>query len=352
MLIDDGVSPGNERRGYVLRRLLRRTVRSMRLLGVEDPVLPELLPISRDAMAPSYPELVDRLRPHLVRWRTPRRRPSGRPCAPAPRSSTPRSRRPRPRAARALSGERAFPLHDTYGFPIDLTLEMAAEQGLAVDEHGFRRLMPEQRERAKADSRAKKIGHVDLSAYREVLDAGGATDFTGYDEVVSEARVRRRARRRRRRARRPARATTSSSSSTARPFYAEGGGQLADQGVIRLGNGAEVEVHDVQTPLPGVVVHRGTVTSGEVVRDDTVTGEVDVERRRAISRAHTATHLVHKAFRQTLGETATQAGSENAPGRFRFDFASPVGGARRRCCATSSRRSTRCSPPTSTCAPR
>ena len=227
-----------------------------------------------------------------------------------------------------LSAERAFPLHDTYGFPIDLTLEMAAEQGLEVDEEGFRRLMLEQRERAKADSRAKKIGHADLSAYREVLDAGGPTTFTGYDEVVSEARV-------------LGLLVDGVGVPAASegddvelvldrtPFYAEGGGQLADQGVLRFGNGAEVEVHDVQTPLPGVVVHRGTVTSGEVVRDDTVTGEVDVARRRAISRAHTATHLVHKAFRQTLGETATQAGSENAPGRFRFDFASPSRGARR-----------------------
>jgi alanyl-tRNA synthetase len=108
------------------------------------------------------------------------------------------------------------------------------------------------------------------------------------------------------------------------PFYAEGGGQLADHGRIRFGNGAEVEVRDVQTPLTGVIVHRGRVVSGEVARGDTALSEVDIERRRAISRAHTATHLVHKAFRQTLGETATQAGSENAPGRFRFDFSSPT----------------------------
>ena len=322
MLISDGVSPGNEARGYVLRRLLRRTVRSMRLLGVDEPVLPELLPISRDAMAPSYPELVDRLRPDLVPGV---RRGGDLPADPAGRHHDPghaRSAPSRARAARRSSGDRAFQLHDTYGFPIDLTLEMAAEQGIEVDRAGFTRLMLEQRERAQADSRAKKLGHADVSAYRDVLDAGGATTFTGYDEVLSESRV-------------VGLLVGGTAAPAARegdevelvldrtPFYAEGGGQLADQGVIRSGTGAEVEVHDVQTPVPGVIVHRGTVTRGEITLDDAVTGEVDVARRRAISRAHTATHLVHKAFRQALGETATQAGSENAPGRFRFDFASP-----------------------------
>src|SRR5688500_15367736 len=179
--------------------------------------------------------------------------------------------------------------------------------------------MKEQRERAQADSKAKRSGHADLSAYRGIVDAGGASTFTGYDEVVTEGRV-------------LGLLVGGASVPAAHegddvelvldrtPFYAEGGGQLADQGRLRLGNGAEVEVLDVQTPLPGVIVHRGTVARGDVTVADTVVGEVDVERRRAISRAHTATHLVHKAFREALGETATQAGSENAPGRFRFDF--------------------------------
>ncbi|MGZ8736766.1 MAG: alanine--tRNA ligase, partial [Nocardioides sp.] len=168
MLINDGVSPGNEQRGYVLRRLLRRTVRSMRLLGVEDPVLPELLPISRDAMAPSYPELVTGFGrisslayAEEETFRATLR--SGTAILDTAVQET------KARGGTALSAERAFSLHDTYGFPIDLTLEMAAEQGLTVDEPGFRRLMLEQRERAQADSRAKKLGHADLSAYREVL---------------------------------------------------------------------------------------------------------------------------------------------------------------------------------------
>ena len=316
----------------MLRRLLRRVVRSMRLLGVEDPVLPELLPVSRDAMAPSYPELVDGFGriSSLAYAEEETFRQTLRAGTTIFDQFVREARHDEqlaetaggPPTAGTITGGQAFQLHDTFGFPIDLTLEMAAEQGIAVDEAGFRRLMREQRERAQADSRAKKLGHADLSAYRSVLDAGGATSFTGYDEVVSEARV-------------LGVLVDGTSVPAARqgddvelildrtPFYAEGGGQLADQGSIRLGNGAEVEVHDVQTPLPGVVVHRGTVTRGEVVRDDTAVGEVDVARRRAISRAHTATHLVHKAFRQALGETATQAGSENAPGRFRFDFASP-----------------------------
>jgi alanyl-tRNA synthetase len=329
MLISDGVTPGNEARGYVLRRLLRRTVRSMRLLGYEDPVLPELLPLSRDAMAPSYPELAsgfgrisalayaeeDTFRGTLRAGTTildqfVRQARHDQDVAEASGG---------PASAGRLSGAQAFQLHDTYGFPIDLTLEMAAEQGLSVDEEGFRRLMREQRERAQADSKAKKSGHADLSAYRSIVDAGGPTTFTGYDEVVSDGRV-------------LGVLDGGASVPAARegqqvelvldrtPFYAEGGGQLADQGTVRLGNGALFVVEDVQTPMPGVTVHRGRVTSGEVAVGDEAHSVVDVERRRSISRAHTATHLVHRAFRGALGETATQAGSENAPGRFRFDF--------------------------------
>ena len=221
-----------------------------------------------------------------------------------------------------LGGEQAFQLHDTYGFPIDLTLEMAAEQGLEVDREGFARLMTEQRERAKADAKAKKVAHGGSQAYREVADAlGSAVEFTGYSEVVSEARV-------------VGLVVDGGSVPVARegddvelvldrtPFYAEGGGQLADGGRLLLDSGAVVQVRDVQAPITGLIVHRATVLSGEVAVGDAAHAEVDVERRRSISRAHTATHMVHKAIREALGETATQAGSENAPGRFRFDFTS------------------------------
>jgi len=319
MLIADGVVPGNEGRGYVLRRLLRRAVRSMRLLGYEDRALPELLPVSRDKMGETYTELhrdwerisqvayaeEDAFRQTL-------------------RAGTQifdlAATEVRESGGQVLSGERAFALHDTYGFPIDLTLEMAAEQGLEVDEVGFRTLMEEQRQRAKADAAAKKGGHVNTTAYRRVADdLGRAVEFTGYREVVSEGEVR-------------GLVLGGETVSAAQageevevildrtPFYAEGGGQLADRGIIELANGARLDVLDVQSPITGLVVHRALVAQGEVTLGAGAHSEVDVERRRAISRAHTATHMVHKAFREALGETATQAGSENAPGRFRFDF--------------------------------
>ena len=320
MLIGDGVTPSNEGRGYVLRRIVRRAVRAMRLLGADEPVVRELVEASIGAMGPQYPELVtDAERIHAV--------------ARAEEASFLETiskgatifdtALPQARAAGGvLSGHKAFALHDTYGFPIDLTLEMAAEQGLTVDEQGFRSLMAEQRQRAQSDSRAKKTGQVDVSAYRALLDEAGTTVFVGYAEVVSEATVR-------------GLLVDGVSASAAgegsqvevvldrTPFYAEGGGQLADTGRLQLTDGTVLEVDDVQRSLPELVVHRARVVSGEVTVGGTMQARVDVERRRSVSRAHTATHLVHKALRAALGEQATQAGSLNAPGRFRFDFASP-----------------------------
>ena len=319
MLISDGVIPGNESRGYVLRRLLRRAVRSMRLLGYEDPALPELMPVSRDKMAETYSDLRrDWERISRVAYaeeeafrQTLRTGTTIFDLAAQEAKGSGQTR---------LSGSKAFALHDTYGFPIDLTLEMASEQGLSVDEEGFRRLMTEQRDRAKADAKAKKGQHRDGQAYREVADGlGRPVEFTGYSEVVSEATVR-------------GLVGTSGVVTSARagdelelvldrtPFYAEGGGQLADQGVLELGNGARLQVLDVQSPISGLVVHQVKVLDGEVTVGQQGQALVDIERRKSISRAHTATHMVHKAFREALGETATQAGSENAPGRFRFDF--------------------------------
>ncbi len=217
-----------------------------------------------------------------------------------------------------LSGAQAFQLHDTYGFPIDLTLEMAAEQGLTVDEEGFRLLMTEQRERAKRDAAEKKTGNADISAFAEMLERSGAVTFTGYDQISGEATI-------------LGLLVNGAPVPVAgagtevdvvldrTPFYAEGGGQLADAGTITV-DGGEITVSDVQTPLPGLIVHRGKVTSGEVMVNMPAFAEIDVERRRALSRSHTATHLVHRALRGALGESAAQAGSENAPGRLRFDF--------------------------------
>jgi alanyl-tRNA synthetase len=326
MLIGDGVTPSNEGRGYVLRRILRRAVRSMRLLGWQDgAALPRLLPVARDCMSPSYPELATEYgrissyaygeeEAFLATLR------AGTTILDTAIAQTKKARK------KKLSGDQAFQLHDTYGFPIDLTLEIAAEAGLGVDAEGFRRLMTEQRQRAKADAQARKTGHADLSAYRAALDAGGPVEFTGYTELARESKVRT--------VLRSAGAGAGSAIEVAgegdeielvldaTPFYAEGGGQQADTGLITVGAG-EVEVLDVQQPMPGLIVHRCRVTRGEIRSGETGYGRIDEIRRRAISRAHTATHLVHQTMRAFLGESATQAGSLNAPGRLRFDFNTP-----------------------------
>jgi alanyl-tRNA synthetase len=319
MLIGDGVTPGNEGRGYVLRRMLRRAVRSMRLLGFDQPCLPHLLPVSMDRMKASYPELETGFS-RISQIAYAEEEAFRRTLASGTTLLDTAVAKAKSSGQSTLAGDQAFALHDTYGFPIDLTLEMAAEQGLQVDQDGFRRLMNEQRDRAKADARSKKSAHGDTSVYRSALDLlGRAVEFTGYQETVSEAQV-------------AGLLVDGVSVPSAHagdeielvldrtPFYAEGGGQLADAGRIVLANGAVIEVRDVQSPIKGLVVHQATVVSGEVIVGEPAQALVDLDRRRAISRAHTATHMVHKAIREALGDTATQAGSENAPGRFRFDF--------------------------------
>ncbi|MFL6287934.1 MAG: alanine--tRNA ligase [Actinomycetes bacterium] len=318
MLIGDQVVPGNEGRGYVLRRIMRRVIRSMRLLGSSEATMRELIATAIEAMGPQYPELeIERGRIFTV--------------AEAEEAAFAQTLRTgtqifdtaaselRSSGDKTLQGDTAFKLHDTYGFPIDLTLEMASEQGLTVDEEGFRRLMAEQRARAKADAKAKKTGHVDGAAYRALADVAGRTEFTGYSELTTEGTLRG--------ILRDGQVVPAAEPGESievvldrTPFYAEGGGQLADGGTIALANGAIIEVDDVQQPVDGLIVHRGRVVDGAAETGVAAVGAVDVERRRAISRAHTGTHMVHKAMRELLGETATQAGSENAPGRFRFDF--------------------------------
>ncbi|MFI8931894.1 alanine--tRNA ligase [Streptomyces sp. NPDC053474] len=321
MLIGDGVTPGNEGRGYVLRRIMRRAIRNMRLLGATGPVVAELVDTVITTMGEQYPELLtDRKRIETVALAEEaaflKALKGGTNILDTAVSET------KAAGSRVLPGDKAFLLHDTWGFPIDLTLEMAAEQGLTVDEDGFRRLMKEQRERAKADAQAKKTGHADMGAYREIADSSGATDFTGYSLTENEAVI-------------VGLLVNGASSPAATegdevevvldrtPFYAEGGGQIGDTGRIRLDSGAVIEVRDVQKPVPGVHVHKGVVQVGEVTVGAPVWASIDAHRRRAIARAHSATHLTHQALRDALGPTAAQAGSENQPGRFRFDFGSP-----------------------------
>ncbi|MGI5237582.1 alanine--tRNA ligase [Dactylosporangium sp. CA-139066] len=318
MVISDGVIPSNEGRGYVLRRILRRAIRSMRLLGwQEGPALPLLLPIARDCMAPSYPEVADeydRISQYAYgeEERFLATLNAGTTILDLAMTET------KSKGGAVLAGDKAFQLHDTYGFPIDLTLEIAAEQGLQVDEDGFRRLMAEQKANAKADAKARKTGHADLSVYRAALEQGGPVEFTGYREISRESRVRSLLG-----VQAAGEGEEVSIVLDATPFYAESGGQLADSGFITLGGG-KVEVLDVQAPLPGLTVHRARVVAGEVRAGDTAFAEIDVDRRRAVSRAHTATHLIHQTMRNFLGESATQAGSLNAPGRLRFDFNTPA----------------------------
>ena len=321
-LIGDGVIPGNEGRGYVLRRIMRRTIRMMRLLGAGDPAMPDLIDATVLAMAPQYPELNDEA--NRIRQIA-----AGEEAVFLQTLKTGTTifddavQQVKDRGSNTLPGAKAFALHDTYGFPFDLTLEMAAEQGLAVDEDAFRQLMGQQRERAKADARDRKVGLTATTEYRDILQVGGTTEFTGYLEAASDATVIGLLRD----------GVTVPTAGLGEhvevilnrsPFYAEAGGQLGDHGRIVTADGGVVEIYDVQVPVPGLFVHRGEVVVGEIVQGAVVTGEVDVARRKAISRAHTATHLIHRAFRERLGDTATQMGSENAPGRIRFDFPSPT----------------------------
>lgn len=325
ILIGDGVSPGNDGRGYVLRRLLRRVIRSAKLLGIDAPIVGDLMTTVRDAMGPSYPELVsdfDRIHRIAVAEETA----FNRTLASGSRLFDDAARATKASGATVLSGTDAFTLHDTYGFPLELTLEMAAESGLSVDEEGFRGLMAEQRQRAKADAAARKQAHADLSEYRDLVDAG-PTEFTGFNELNSEAKILgifvdgKRV---------PVIAHNGGAGPDRvelildrTPFYAESGGQIADEGSI-TGAGASASakaaVSDVQKIAKTLWAHRVNVESGEFVEGDTVIAAVDPRWRHGATQGHSGTHMVHAALRQVLGPNAVQAGSLNRPGYLRFDF--------------------------------
>lgn len=316
MLMTDGVAPSNEGRGYILRRLMRRVIRAMRLLGVDAPSFAELFDASRHAMRDAYPEVEAEfertsrlaLGEEEVFLRT---LSSGTTILDVALEDT------RKAGDSSLSGDTAFLLHDTFGFPIDLTLEIAEEAGLSVDRAAFDSLMSEQRTRAKADAKAKKAGLADLSVYSD-FRAQGETVFTGYDYLQTDSRVlgllvdglpAQSAR-----AGETAEVILAETS-----LYAESGGQAADKGSI-VGDGFDLEVLDVQRPVKGLVSHTVTVRSGEVAVGDAATSVVDREYRHSAAQAHSATHLIHAALRQTLGQEAHQAGSFNKAGYMRLDF--------------------------------
>ncbi|GAA5054051.1 alanine--tRNA ligase [Nocardia callitridis] len=316
MLIADGVNPGNDGRGYVLRRLLRRIVRSARLLGAEQPVMGTFMKDVSELMAPSYPELAtDFARIETVAV--------GEETAFLKTLSTGSTLfentadAVRAEGGTTIPGSEAFTLHDTYGFPIDLTLEMAAEAGLAVDEDGFRSLMAEQRKRAKDDANARKHAHADLTIYKELLDRG-ATEFTGFDELTSEANVLALIAE-------GVRVPVATEGHDVEvildrsPLYAESGGQIADRGTITA-SGLRLRVNDVQKIAKQLWVHKATVEQGQITEGDVVLAQADPAWRSGATQGHSGTHMVHAALRQVLGPNAVQAGSLNKPGYLRFDF--------------------------------
>lgn len=316
MLLSDGVTPANEGRGYILRRLMRRVIRSMRLLGVDGPTFEILFAASRDAMKEAYPVVgIDYDR--LVAYALAEEATFLRTLAAGSENLDASIAAAKDAGATAIGGAEAFLLHDTYGFPIDLTMEIVEEAGLSVDRDAFDSLMHEQRARAKADARSRKRQLADTSVYRD-FRAHGETVFTGYTEwetpstvlglLVDGAP-----------AQRALQGQIAEVILAETSLYAESGGQVADKGVI-VGPGYELEVLDVQRPVPGLVSHTVEVTSGEVGVGQPATSVVDAVNRRAAQQAHSATHLVHAALRDTLGRSATQAGSLNRAGYMRFDF--------------------------------
>ncbi|MET0956104.1 MAG: alanine--tRNA ligase, partial [Cryobacterium sp.] len=316
MLMSDGVMPSNEGRGYILRRLMRRSVRAMRLLGVDTASFTELFPASRDAMSAAYPEVAtdfDRISQAAYAeeetfLRTLASGSSVLDLAVAKTKSAQKAE---------LPGDTAFLLHDTYGFPIEITLEMAEEAGLSVNREAFDTLMAKQRAMAKADAKAKKTHLADLSVY-SAFRAQGETVFTGYDMLQTESTI-------------LGLIVDGASVNHAvagdiaevilaeTALYAESGGQEADAGLI-VGPGYELEVLDVQKPVKGLISHKVQVSSGEVGVGDPATSVVDPDWRRGARQAHSGTHILHAALRQVLGPNAHQSGSYNKAGFFRLDF--------------------------------
>ena len=316
MLICDGVTPANDGRGYVLRRLLRRTVRSMRLLGVEEKTFASLFLESKNAMKTAYPELEAEF-DRIIRTAVAEEDAFLRTLVSGTAFLEQALSEVRTSNQSELTGDAAFLLHDTYGFPIDLTLEIAQESGLSVDRDGFKALMALQRDRAKADAREKKLGGTDLSVYSD-FRSKGITSFRGYESLDTEAKV----------LGLLLEGVAVKQASAGEivevildetSFYAESGGQDSDAGLI-VGDGVELEVLDVQRPVKGLISHRALVRAGVIAIDQKVTTQVDQQWRIGARQAHSGTHVVHAALRQVLGDTALQSGSYNKPGFLRLDF--------------------------------
>ncbi|MDP8929269.1 MAG: alanine--tRNA ligase, partial [Actinomycetota bacterium] len=350
-LISDGVLPSKEGRGYVLRRLLRRAIRHARLLsragpegagsggmhpeaagsgeprvGPEDgrdgtsyelpPMMPAMVDQVIDTMSRGYPEL-DEQRELVTRVVAAEEAEFSRTLRQGLGILEEALAEARASGTGTLPGDAAFRLHDTYGFPVDLTLEIVEEAGLGLDRATFDRLMHEQRERARASLRRGGEG-VAVEVYREAAQTVGATQFVGYDTTAIETHV-------------GALLTAGGLTPEAgegdeveivlptTPFYAEAGGQVGDRGVLETPSG-RVEVLDTQSPIERLIVHRARVVAGEVAPGQPLQARVDVARRTATARSHSATHILHATVRELIGSHAQQAGSLVEEGRLRFDF--------------------------------
>jgi alanyl-tRNA synthetase len=320
-LIADGVLPSNEARGYILRRLLRRVVRHARTLGTEAPVMPAMMEQAIDLLGEAWPELRQQ-RELVARVAASEEESFSRTLRSGLQMLDDAIEEAKASAEGggplALDARTAFTLHDTYGFPIDLTVEIAAEHGLDLDRDAFADFMEGQRTRARAAAKVGGGDGVSAEVYRQAVDRSGAVEFTGYTDSEADTTL-------------AALVSPDGLLEAAEegeelevvlprtPFYAEGGGQLGDHGVIETPTG-RIEVVDTVSPLTGLIVHRGRVVAGEVRPGQDVHAAIDTARRRSIARGHTATHILHATLREVLGDHAAQAGSAIDAGRFRFDF--------------------------------
>ena len=310
------MTPSNEGRGYILRRLLRRIIRSARLLGATGPVMETLMNTIMDTMTPSFPEIADN-RERILRVAVAEEKAFSKTLEAGTSRFDEAASAVSASGAKVLPGAQAFELHDTYGFPIDLTVEIAREAGLDVDMDAFNAAMQEQRERAKADNKAKKHRNVDESLYREWVDAN-PTEFVGYDQLTHDAKVIGLVRG----GEKVGEVSQGDEVEVildVTPMYAESGGQMADRGRLLMGE-TILNVNDVQRVGKKLWLHKATVQNGGLDLGSTVTAEVDGAWRHGARQAHSATHLIHAAIRQVLGPAAVQAGSLNKPGYLRFDF--------------------------------
>jgi alanyl-tRNA synthetase len=318
-LIADGVLPSNEGRGYILRRLLRRSVRHLRLLGVEAPAVARVCQRVVANLGEAWPELVAQ-RSLIEQVVASEEESFSRTLRQGSTLLEGAIRRTRDQGGARLAGDTAFQLHDTYGFPYELTLEAAAEAGLDVDADRFQELMDDQRRRAKEARRELDTDLRRLESYRDLSSRHGRTTFVGYETTTAEGRIL---------------GLLADGEELAEagegdqvelildrtPFYAEGGGQVGDTGLVRTGDGAVLQVTDTRPGLEGFYVHSARVVSGQPRVGDQVHAEIDADRRAAVARSHTATHTLHWALRDQLGEHARQQGSLVDAGRLRFDFA-------------------------------